>query len=60
MARVLLVDDDRNLREVVGFMLREAMAISGVSGPSPLQNSFMPPPLPVDSTTGATASGCLP
>ncbi len=24
MARVLLIDDDRNLREVVGFMLREA------------------------------------
>ena len=31
---------------------RDAFVISGVSIPSPLQKSFMPPPVPVDSIFG--------
>src|SRR5687767_7351106 len=33
-------------------MRREALAISGNCGPTPLQNSLMPPPVPVLSTLG--------
>ena len=33
-------------------MAREALVKSGVFSPTPAQNSFMPPPVPVDSTTG--------
>ena len=35
-----------------GLIGREALVMSGVSSPTPLQNSFMPPPVPVLSTTG--------
>jgi len=31
---------------------REASLTSGVSRPTPAQNSLKPPPVPVDSTTG--------
>ena len=34
------------------LMWREALAKSGVSSPTPEQNSLRPPPVPVDSTTG--------
>ena len=34
------------------FILLEALVISGCSVPSPLQNSFSPPPDPVDSMIG--------
>ena len=34
------------------FMRREALVTSGWPAPTPAQNSFMPPPVPVDSTTG--------
>ena len=34
------------------LMAREASLMSGVSGPTPEQNSLKPPPVPVDSTTG--------
>src|SRR5687768_15101241 len=34
------------------FMRREALATSGNCGPTPLQNSLMPPPVPVLSTFG--------
>src|SRR5688572_11654298 len=33
-------------------MRREALATSGNCGPTPLQNSLMPPPVPVLSTLG--------
>ena len=39
------------------FIRREALAISGVSAPTPLQNSAMPPPLPVDSISGERMPG---
>jgi hypothetical protein len=35
------------------FIGREALATSGVLGPTPLQNSLMPPPVPRLSTRGA-------
>src|SRR6056300_1142428 len=35
-----------------GLMAREAFVISGVLTPIPLQNNFIPPPVPVDSITG--------
>jgi hypothetical protein len=38
------------------FMAREAPVRSGNFSPMPWQKIFMPPPVPVDSTTGA----CLP
>ena len=34
------------------LMRREAFVMSGVSTPTPSQKIFMPPPVPVDSTTG--------
>ena len=34
------------------FMRRDALVMSGVSAPTPLQNCSMPPPVPVDSRTG--------
>ena len=34
--------------------------MSGVSSPAPAQNSFMPPPVPVDSTTGVFMPEVLP
>jgi hypothetical protein len=34
------------------FMRREAFVTSGWPSPVPVQNNFMPPPVPVDSTTG--------
>ncbi len=34
------------------FIRREALVMSGVARETPTQNSFMPPPEPVDSTTG--------
>ena len=40
-----------------GFMRREALAMSGVFGPSPVQNSWMPLPVPVDSISGERISG---
>ena len=36
----------------LSLMAREALVKSGVPSPTPEQNSFMPPPVPVDSTTG--------
>src|SRR6056300_399649 len=35
-----------------GLMARLAFVISGVLTPIPLQNNFIPPPVPVDSMTG--------
>ena len=34
------------------FMAREAFVMSGWPTPTPAQNNFMPPPVPVDSTIG--------
>jgi hypothetical protein len=34
-------------------MAREAPVISACDGPMPPQKIYMPPPVPVDSTTGA-------
>jgi hypothetical protein len=34
------------------FILLDAFAISGVFISTPAQNNFIPPPVPVDSTTG--------
>ena len=34
------------------LILLDAFVISGCSTPTPLQNSFKPPPEPVDSITG--------
>jgi hypothetical protein len=34
------------------FIRREASAMSGESAPTPAQNSFIPPPVPVDSISG--------
>ena len=36
------------------FMRREALAMSGVWAPTPAQKAAMPPPVPSDSTRGAT------
>jgi hypothetical protein len=36
----------------LSFILLDAFAISGVFISAPEQNSFIPPPVPVDSTTG--------
>ena len=36
----------------LAFMRREACVMSGVSAPRPAQNSFIPPPVPVDSMIG--------
>ena len=41
----------------LAFMRREALAMSGVLGPMPEQNSWMPPPVPVDSMIGEPKSG---
>ena len=41
----------------LAFMRREALAMSGLSAPTPLQNSWMPPPLPVASMMGEGYSG---
>ena len=35
------------------FIAREAPVMSGKSGPTPPQKTCIPPPVPVDSTTGA-------
>ena len=40
----------------LGFIGREELVMSGVLIPSPAQKSFMPPPEPVDSTTGVAYS----
>ena len=37
------------------FMAREAPVISGCASPTPPQNIFIPPPVPVDSTIGEGA-----
>ena len=42
------------------FMRREALVASGWLSPMPAQNSFMPPPVPVDSTTGVLTPAVLP
>ena len=42
----------RRSRVPLSLMAREALAMSGMSTPTPAQNSLMPPPVPVDSTTG--------
>ena len=42
------------------FMRREALVTSGCDSPTPAQNSFMPPPVPVDSTTGVFMPEVLP
>ena len=42
------------------FMRREALVTSGCCTPTPAQNSFMPPPVPVDSTTGVLPPALLP
>src|SRR5512134_3554457 len=44
----------------LSLILRDAPVISGVPSPTPLQNSFMPPPVPVDSTTGVLNLPALP
>ncbi len=36
----------------LAFIWREACVMSGVSAPRPAQNSFIPPPVPVDSMIG--------
>jgi hypothetical protein len=38
-------------------MAREAPVMSGCDGPTPPQKICMPPPVPVDSTTGARHAG---
>jgi hypothetical protein len=40
--------------------LREALTRSGWSAPTPAQNSFTPPPVPVDSTMGVSNLPPLP
>ena len=40
----------------LSFMRREALTMSGVLGPRPLQNSWMPLPVPVDSISGERKS----
>ncbi|MNR38958.1 hypothetical protein D3C85_1571120 [compost metagenome] len=35
------------------FIGREALAMSGVEGPTPAQKAWMPPPVPSDSMRGA-------
>jgi hypothetical protein len=42
------------------FMRREALVTSALSTPTPSQKIFMPPPVPVDSTTGVLPSLDLP
>ena len=42
------------------FMAREALVRSGWASPTPAQKSFMPPPVPVDSTTGVLPAPDLP
>ena len=41
-------------------MRREALVAAGWLTPIPAQNSFMPPPVPVDSTTGVLMLSVLP
>src|SRR5690242_4398970 len=41
-------------------MRRDAFATSGNCGPTPLQNSLMPPPVPVLSTLGVLNLPCRP
>src|SRR5215510_7050145 len=41
-------------------MRREALAMSGNCGPTPLQKSLMPPPVPVLSTLGVLNTPCRP
>ena len=41
-------------------MAREALVTSGLSPPTPAQNSLKPPPVPVDSTTGVLNAPALP
>ena len=43
----------------VSLMRREALVMSGVLSPTPSQKSLMPPPVPVDSTTGAREAAFL-
>ena len=38
------------------LMRREALVMSGWSSPTPAQNNFRPPPVPVLSTTGVLKS----
>ena len=42
------------------LMRRDALTTSGWAGPTPAQNSFNPPPVPVDSTTGVLNLPVLP
>src|SRR5690606_24337894 len=44
----------------LAFMRREALATSGYWGPTPLQKSLMPPPVPVLSTLGVLNLPCRP
>ena len=44
----------------LSLILRDAPVMSGVPSPTPLQNSFMPPPVPVNSTTGVLNLPALP
>src|SRR5688572_6372812 len=44
----------------LSLILRDAPVTSGVLSPTPPQNSFMPPPVPVDSTTGVLNFPVLP
>ena len=43
----------------LSLILRDAPTMSGVASPTPSQNSLMPPPVPVASTTGALMAPCL-
>jgi hypothetical protein len=47
------------MRYSLRFIRREASSISGCAAPSPAQNNRIPAPVPVDSITGALASGWL-
>jgi hypothetical protein len=42
------------------FIAREALVRSGWASPTPAQNNFIPPPVPVDSTTGVLPLPDLP
>jgi len=50
----------RQLSNSEAFMRREAFTTSACCGPTPLQNSLMPPPVPVLSTFGVLNRPCRP
>jgi hypothetical protein len=49
---ILLTPFARQDSTSLGLMRRDALVMSGKFWPTPLQNNFMPAPVPVDSTIG--------